>query len=72
MSNSIDGKRVAEIWMPDDSVCKPFAGGQMVFHTESCSEHDHSEWICSYDSEGIEVVRHNVRFVAAIVWAKEG
>lgn len=41
--------------------------GQMRYHEQNHGDHE-SAWVIEPDNSGVEVARHNVRYLESIVW----
>ena len=66
-----DGRGVKQLWWNGtngDELKIPKEGQKMIFRKEFYGDHD-EDWVCLYADDGIEIERHNAKFIASIIWA---
>ena len=68
----IEGQKASLIlWGPEQGeLVQAKDGTTLEFHDEYMG--DHSEYWIIQKENGVEVSRHNTRYISTIVWAKEG
>lgn len=76
MDRSMNGKKIDVVYLPDtnDEYGRQLVAGHPgceSLHLSATYHGDHEEfWIVQID-KGVEVARHNPRYVETIAWAKE-
>lgn len=67
----LDGRHISSIQQPYSTPVKSDEATQLVYSREHRGDRD-EEWVLAFRvSDGKEVARYNVRYIATIHWADE-